>query len=109
MKRKIIILIIYLTGSFLYQRTNPGWVTSWGIDPATYLFFTIAPLLWFLRVGSTKNAVIAIIFLALMAITYMLKQEQTAENMAIMAFFFLVTSVLQSIVELRRQAKNYED
>jgi len=100
MKRKIIVSVIFLTASFIYKKASPVWITNWGIDPATYLFISLLPAICIFGISSRTNGLIAIFFLVLMAFTSIFKYEQIAENMAIMAFFFLTLSVFQQIGEL---------
>ncbi len=108
MKKKFFLVTIYLITSFIYYRAGPAWIENWEIDPATYLFFSFLPIIWLLKISWKINSIIAIFFVILMAYFSLLKFENTSENMAIMVFFFFVTSVFQRIKELAVSRNNNE-
>ena len=98
--KKLVICLVTLTTLFLYKKAEPPWIINWGIDPATYLFFSLLPIIYLFKVSWKTNSIIAIFFAIIMAYFSLLRFEKTSENMAIMVFFFFATSVLQKIGEL---------
>ena len=99
-RKKLIICLITLITIILYKKTEPQWLTDWGIDPATYLFFSFLPIIWLFKISWKTNGFIAIFFILLTACFTFLKFEKTSENMAIMVFFFFTTSVIQRVKKL---------
>lgn len=99
-KERLLISLMLVTSIFLLKRMNLSWVDAWGIDPATFLFFALLPAILFLRISSTTNAVFALMLLVFTAFYSINKYDKTAEVFAILVFFLLTTSVLQSIKNL---------
>lgn len=97
-KKRLILCILLLMVFFIYQKSGPSWITDFGIDPTTYLFFSLIPAIWLFRISSTIIGFIAIILLIITAFFSMTKNDQVAENFAILTFFFFATAVFQQIV-----------
>jgi len=104
-KKKLIISIIYLVSTFLFLRTDLSFFNFLNSDPSTILFFSLLPLMIWLRVNSKTIALMVIFFMLLSAIFNQFGFEKTSVNLAIQSFFFLIYAVFVSIKELKIKEK----
>ncbi len=102
-KKKLILSIIYLVSVFLFLRTDLSFFKFLNSDSSTVLFFSLLPLMIWLRVSSKIAILGAVFFMVLTAFFDYLKFEQTSENLAIQSFFFFTYGVVISIKELKKE------
>lgn len=97
MFRNIILLGWLILTFFVWKRYDLSF-----FEMAILAYLGIS-LIW--KTPSRFSAGLALIFLALAPIFLMLKNEALAETVAVYAYYFLVITVLQEILELRREKK----
>lgn len=105
-KKRVILLIIFITSVFFLRQLGTEWIgMKWvkdlGIDPVTYIFLTISPVILFLRISWRISALISIILLIFIAYFSINKYTQITENLAVLTFLLLTISVIQRLFELR--------
>jgi len=84
-----------------------GWFAQ-NFDPGSTLFFAYLPAVWLFGIKREVNALLALTFLSLVPFFLVGKFEATAERLAIITYFLLVTSTIQGIIELKKEGGGNE-